>query len=60
MNKKKINLHTPIWLNTKEIESNSAKSSFEKQTTNFKNTNYIRTTPGRIIINQTIQKNLYS
>jgi|TARA_B110000971_G_scaffold112009_1_gene114826 DNA-directed RNA polymerase subunit beta' len=57
---KKINLHTPIWLNTKEIESNSAKSSFEKQTTNFKNTNYIRTTPGRIIINQTIQKNLYS
>jgi len=59
---KKISLHTPIWVRTNEIErikSLHNTSLSERQFSNLRNNKYLRTTVGRILINQTIFKNLY-
>jgi DNA-directed RNA polymerase subunit beta' len=59
---KKISLHTPIWIRTSEINHYKSKmdSGIEKMQISSLNKNkYIRTTIGRIILNNTIYKNLY-
>jgi len=62
---KKISLHTPIWVRNKNFyissSFNSSKKNYssEVQINNFTNIEYIRTTPGRILLNLTIFKNLH-
>jgi DNA-directed RNA polymerase subunit beta' len=55
----KINLNTPIWINNNKFELFQDNFSSEIQTTNFTSEQYIRTTPGRIILNLSILKNLH-
>ena len=57
--KKKIMLHTPIWVRTNELKMGKFTQSPILQTNSFKKNKYIRTTVGRILINRTISKNLY-
>jgi DNA-directed RNA polymerase subunit beta' len=60
----KIFVHTPIWVRNRKFNflpnnlSNTIPKSSELQIMEFTNTNYIRTTAGRILINLTISKNL--
>lgn len=60
--KKKINLHTPVWLcNEKMGEEKTKEKNSKVQNIKFDNgktKQYINTTPGRILINNVIQKNL--
>jgi hypothetical protein len=65
MSKKKIGLHTPIWLKNnnlltaktieKDINLNNNSTRVINDTKNIK---YISTTPGRILLNDVISKNL--
>jgi DNA-directed RNA polymerase subunit beta' len=55
----KLKLHTPIWLRTDEIKFSPKTSSFEIQSENVTNHMYIRTTPGRILLHNMVEKNLY-
>ena len=55
----KININTPIWVNNNKFELSQDNFSSEIQTTNFTSEQYIRTTPGRIILNLSILKNLH-
>jgi DNA-directed RNA polymerase subunit beta' len=62
---KKIDLHTPIWLkntdfrNQKNVENAiGQESNQENEITKTKNIKYISTTPGRILLNSVIAKNL--
>ena len=61
-NQKKINLHTPVWLcNEKMGEEKTKEKNSKVQNIKFDNgktKQYINTTPGRILINNVIQKNL--
>ena len=61
-NQKKINLHTPVWLCNEKIEKENIREKNNKiQNITFgngKTKQYINTTPGRILINDVIQKNL--
>lgn len=57
---KKISTHTPIWVRMKDMSNiDLSEFSSEKQINLGSKNNYIRTTPGRILINTTISKNLY-
>ena len=62
MNKKKIGLHTPIWLKNNAIGSGITKHKIEENQIqvhkNDNNIKYINTTPGRILLNDVITKNL--
>lgn len=60
---KKIALHTPVWVKTFEIQDLNNKNNlhFEKiQIEYLTQIKYLRTTPGRIILNKVISKNLYT
>tara|TARA_B100001769_G_C21944477_1_gene508654 strand:- start:517 stop:882 length:366 start_codon:yes stop_codon:yes gene_type:complete len=61
----KIGLHTPIWLKnnnlitSKNIEKNEKDNSYKTRALNKKkDIKYISTTPGRILLNDVISKNL--
>jgi DNA-directed RNA polymerase subunit beta' len=59
-NQKIITLHTPIWVKTFEIKNSSKIAlNIEKvQIEELTQTKYFRTTPGRILLNTVISKNL--
>jgi DNA-directed RNA polymerase subunit beta' len=59
-NQKIITLHTPIWVKTFEIKNSSKLAlNIEKvQIEKLTQTKYFRTTPGRILLNTVISKNL--
>jgi DNA-directed RNA polymerase subunit beta' len=60
---KKISLHTPIWVKTSEISPLRKKNHLEIKNLQIEiltQIKYFRTTPGRILLNTTISKNLYS
>ena len=61
---KKISVHTPVWVKTLDVNTNDPKiiensKTSELQFDKMNGTKYIRTTPGRILLNTTISKNLY-
>ena len=55
----KLTIHTPIWINNTKFELLKDNFSTEIQVTNFTNDQYILTTPGRILLNLSILKNLH-
>jgi DNA-directed RNA polymerase subunit beta' len=60
----KISVHTPVWVKTLDVNTNDPKTiesskTSELQFDKMNGTKYIRTTPGRILLNTTISKNLY-
>ena len=58
---KKLTVHTPIWVKTLDIDVKNTQdiNNSELQFNTINGTKYIRTTPGRILLNTTISKNLY-
>jgi DNA-directed RNA polymerase subunit beta' len=61
---KKITVHTPVWVKTLDVDTNNAidlenSRNSELQFDKTSGTKYIRTTPGRILLNTTISKILY-
>ena len=61
---KKITVHTPVWVKTLDVDTNNSidlenSRNSELQFDKTSGTKYIRTTPGRILLNTTISKILY-
>jgi DNA-directed RNA polymerase subunit beta' len=58
---KKLTVHTPIWVKTLDIDVKNTQdiNNSELQFNTINGTKYIRTTPGRILLNTTISKILY-
>ena len=65
----KITLHTPIWLRFDQVSKNKLSNVLNKRQSSIKllnhnNSNekskYIQTTPGRVLVNRSVFKNLNS
>jgi len=65
----KITLHTPIWLRFDQVSKDKLSNVLNKKQSRIKLTNhnnsnekskYIQTTPGRVLVNQSVFKNLNS